>query len=377
VQSEAVQAPESAFEKEMKVTAETGEKVKSIQEQEASKEAQVYQTAATDIQNLAAKASSEKQRLQKMMDQVNQSIMNNEIDPGRYMANMGTVGKISTTLGLILGGIGAGMTGGPNLAYKALESAIDRDVESQKLDLNKKNNLLTAYYKMYGDVEQAEAATKAQIMSLVQLKANQLAAQSKSAQASEQNKLFQAQLESKKEQYQNQQAQLAADRQLSQMTQAPTAERPSDEQIYSYIDRRNLPDKAKADTKDAYTDYQAAMQGISDFKEIMSDQHVLSQLSAYKNPIQRLELLNTYKVALAPIVKAVTGETRMSDQEFKNFVEPLLSGPLTTKEALDKKIDIMIRSKMQDFKRYTTKLKGVGLNLPMPVIGESVPTTKK
>jgi hypothetical protein len=214
-------------------------------------------------------------------------------------------------------------------------------------------------------------------MSLVQLKANQLAAQSKSAQASEQNKLFQAQLESKKEQYQNQQAQLAADRQLSQMTQAPTAERPSDEQIYSYIDRRNLPDKAKADTKDAYTDYQAAMQGISDFKEIMSDQHVLSQLSAYKNPIQRLELLNTYKVALAPIVKAVTGETRMSDQEFKNFVEPLLSGPLTTKEALDKKIDIMIRSKMQDFKRYTTKLKGVGLNLPMPVIGESVPTTKK
>jgi hypothetical protein len=32
---------------------------------------------------------------------------------------------------------------------------------------------------------------------------------------------------------------------------------------------------------------------------------------------------------------------------------------------------------MQDFKRYTTKLKGVGLNLPMPVIGESVPTTKK
>lgn len=367
----------SAFEKEMEVTAKTAEEVKGIQEREAAQQANAYGSAMKQLQDLAVKSSQEKERLRGMMDQVNKSITENQIDPNRFMGNKGTLGRIGTALGLILGGIGQGMTGGrENLAMRALENAIDRDIDAQKQELGKKNNLLTAYYKMYGDLEQAEAATKAQIMSMTQLQANQIAARSKSQQAQQQNLLFQAQLNTKKEQYENQQAQVAADRELSKSTRAMGAQMPSEEQVYSYVDRRNLPDKAKADVKDAYTDYQAAMQGISDFKQIMSDQHLLSQLSSYKNPVQRLELLSTYKVALAPIVKAVTGETRMSDQEFKTFVEPLLSGPLTTKEALDKKIDIMIKSKMQDFKRYTTKLKGVGLDFPMPVVGEPIKTVK-
>lgn len=369
--------PKSAYEKELEITAQTAEEVKGIQEREAADQAAAYGSAINQLQNSAVKASQEKERLRGMMEQVNKSIMENQIDPNRFMGNMSTLGRIGTALGLILGGIGKGMTGGrENLALRALENAIDRDIDAQKQELGKKNNLLTAYYKMYGDLEQAEAATKAQIMSMTQLQANQIAARSKSQQAQQQNLLFQAQLNTKREQYENQQAQMAADKELSKSTRAMGAQMPSEEQVYSYIDRRSLPDKAKADVKDAYTDYQAAMQGISDFKEIMSDQHLLSQLNAYKNPVQRLELLSTYKVALAPIVKAVTGETRMSDQEFRNFVEPLLSGPLTTKEALDKKIDIMIKSKMQDFKRYTTKLKGVGLDFPMPVVGEPIKTIK-
>lgn len=369
--------PKSAYEKEMQVTAETGQAVKDIQADEAKKEAAVYGETIKNLQDLGTRMSDEKLRLRKHIDDVNKAISDNQIDPSRYMSNMSTMGRISTAVGLILGGIGAGMTQGQNLAYKALESAIDRDVDAQKLELNKKNNLLTAYYKMYGDLEQAESATKAQLMSIAQLKANQYAAQSRSAQAVEQNKLFQAQVASKQEQLMNQQAQVAADKQLSEMTKVPTAPKPTAEQVFEYINRKNATEKQKNEGIEAYDEYAKANESIETLKALMNDQAKLSKLSAFKNPYDRAQLLSTYMVALAPIVKSVTGESRLSNEEFQLFVKPLLSTPFTDPQTLTKQINVLIQSKQPEIKGYTNKLKRFGLYYEMPVLEQPIPAARK
>lgn len=290
------------------------------------------------------------------------------------MGSMGTVGRISTALGLILGGMGSGLTGGKNLAFEALQNAIDRDVDAQKLQLDKKNNLLTAYYKIYGDMEQAEAATKSQLMSMAQMQAGLITAKSQSKQAEQQNIILQAQTAAKIQQYDDAVAQVSADKQLSEMTKVPTAVKPTDEQVFSYIDRKSTSDKQKDLAKEAYTEYFSGLEGVEVLKQLMNDQAKLAELTSYKSPADRAQLLATYKVALAPIVKGVTGETRMSDQEFKTFINPLISKVYTDPETVKKQINILIQSKFPEMKKQLLRLKGVGLHYEMPLLEETIPS---
>lgn len=87
-------------------------------------------------------------------------IQNGHIDPKHYWNAMGTGQKVSTSIGLILGGIGSGLTGGPNPALGFLNSQIDRDVEAQKADLGKKENLLSFNMRQFGNLHDAATMTK-------------------------------------------------------------------------------------------------------------------------------------------------------------------------------------------------------------------------
>ena len=102
----------------------------------------------------------------KLMEDYNHTVneMNNgTIDSKHFLTEMSTGKKIATGIGLILGGMGAGLTHGRNQALDYLNSQIDRDIDSQKANLGKQQSLLAANMHQYGNLRDATEATKAQI----------------------------------------------------------------------------------------------------------------------------------------------------------------------------------------------------------------------
>ena len=92
------------------------------------------------------------------------AIQNGKVDPNRVWHNASTGGKISAALGLILGGIGAGLTHGPNLALQVLNKTIDDDIDSQRTEQSKNMNLYKLNEEEYGNATRAKLATKAQML---------------------------------------------------------------------------------------------------------------------------------------------------------------------------------------------------------------------
>lgn len=117
------------------------------------------------------------QDLRQKANQLSQDIATFRVDPEKFWNNKSAGSKFGTALSVILGGIGAGLQGTTqNAALGVLQKSIDLDIESQKLDLGKKQTLLSDNLRMQGDLRSAEAATRAQYESLFQGKLAQLVA---------------------------------------------------------------------------------------------------------------------------------------------------------------------------------------------------------
>jgi hypothetical protein len=114
---------------------------------------QKRQDAQANYQDHFDKLDQERQNFQ-------QDLINQHIDPGHYLASIGTVGKISTGIGLILGGMGGGLTHQENPALKFLQSQIDRDISAQQMELGKKENLLSANMRQFGNLKDATDMTR-------------------------------------------------------------------------------------------------------------------------------------------------------------------------------------------------------------------------
>ncbi len=107
------------------------------------------------LRNLTMEAQQNAWNHNVEVENIVSDMKNDKIDPNRYVNNMGTGKKISTAIGLILGGIGGGLLGQENAAMKFLNESINRDVEGQKMEMGKKQNLLSALEKQYGDKQDA------------------------------------------------------------------------------------------------------------------------------------------------------------------------------------------------------------------------------
>jgi len=127
------------------------------QAQVASSAADQYKALDNEMKQTLVSRSAGQQKLFN-------DYMTGKVDPNRYWHNLGTGGRISASIGMILSGIGAGMSGGPNLAVQMLDRNIDRDIESQKLDLGKKGTALDMYMKQTGDLTSAMHLVKAEAL---------------------------------------------------------------------------------------------------------------------------------------------------------------------------------------------------------------------
>jgi len=148
-----------------------------VQGQIGQQQANAYQKKLEDLTNLHTEAQKNRDTWAKEIQSVAHDVMTKNIDPNQFMAHKGTWGKISTGLGLILGGIGGGLTHQENPALKFLNTQINNDIEAQKANLGKQDNLLGHMMRQYGNITEAENAARIHIMAMMQGQLGKIAAQ--------------------------------------------------------------------------------------------------------------------------------------------------------------------------------------------------------
>ena len=125
-------------------------------------ETSTYQLArAADAQKAADQYQDHIKNLNDDYQSFVDDVQQQHIDPNRYMANKSTLGKIGTVLSVALGGLGT-INGGRNVALDMLNRSIDQDIDAQKAELGKRENLLSANMRQYGNVR--DAADMSRIM---------------------------------------------------------------------------------------------------------------------------------------------------------------------------------------------------------------------
>lgn len=97
-------------------------------------------------------------------DGIFNDIANSKVDPNHFWQEKSTGSKLLAGIGMIFSGMGSGLAGGPNLAHQVIQRAIDRDIDAQKANIGKKQNLLAYYQRQTGDDIAARQMTKATML---------------------------------------------------------------------------------------------------------------------------------------------------------------------------------------------------------------------
>lgn len=157
--------------------------------------AKVYADTADKMQKAEADRQTQLRAVDDEQQKIKDSIISNKIDPNHYWNSQETSTKIGMLAGIVLSGIGSGLSGQQNLAMQVMQKNIDRDVEAQQANLGSKKTLLEANLKRYGNIDQAAAATRLNLLSVTQAQISAAAAQQGSAQAMANAKMANAQLD--------------------------------------------------------------------------------------------------------------------------------------------------------------------------------------
>lgn len=153
------------------------EMMKADQQLEAAKNHE------TQVKQMQGDYDAQLKTLNGQREILQKQLATREVDPDRYINNMTLGRRVSTGIGLILGGIGGSLTGKENPALQMLNQAIDHDVNAQKANIDKDNNLLSQNLKQYGNLNDAMAATRAMTSEIFQAKLTQAAAQAANPEA--------------------------------------------------------------------------------------------------------------------------------------------------------------------------------------------------
>lgn len=121
-----------------------------------------------NMDDLALQHKNTFERLDREQADYQKLLLDGKVDPKRYFNDMGTGKRVKTAIALILGGIGAGLTRGPNLALQLIDKAVDNDIAAQKAELGKTETLLNLNMRKYGNAQAAEAATRLQYNTALQ-----------------------------------------------------------------------------------------------------------------------------------------------------------------------------------------------------------------
>lgn len=136
--------------------------------EEGIRNAHVYEDANRKIENYLEDSNEAADAVSRQNETLAQEVAKTNIDPRNYFHNMSTGQRIGNAIALIVGGIGAGLTHGPNMALQAMNNAIERDMEAQKMNLGKKQSLLSLNMQRFKDIRAAQTATLMQMNAMTQ-----------------------------------------------------------------------------------------------------------------------------------------------------------------------------------------------------------------
>lgn len=146
-------------------------------------EGKAEQKAIEDTQTKVAALPTQADIVKKYADadaSFEKQLKDQKLDPNRYWHNLGTGSKIAAGIGMILGGIGAGLNGtNQNQVANMIQSNIDRDIEAQKNDQSKTMNLWKMNREALGNDLAANLATQNQAYTALKYNLEKAAAQFK------------------------------------------------------------------------------------------------------------------------------------------------------------------------------------------------------
>lgn len=144
--------------------------------QSQAQNAETYGKEAQGMQDLHQKYEQIGNEIHQKYEDLAAKVEQGHIDPSQWWNSKSTGSQIATAIGMMFAGAGLGASGHPELASKAIDDAINRDIDAQKADLSNKNSLLGKYMEMYNNLPQAEAAARLTLHAATEGLVNQQAA---------------------------------------------------------------------------------------------------------------------------------------------------------------------------------------------------------
>lgn len=105
-------------------------------------------------------------------DKIMRAYQNKELNPDHYWQSHS---KIASGIGMMLSGIGSGLTGQPNMAMQVVNNGINRDIDAQKNSQEKSMNLWKMNREVLGSDLAADLATKNQMLTGLKFKLDKAA----------------------------------------------------------------------------------------------------------------------------------------------------------------------------------------------------------
>lgn len=132
------------------------------------KQVQAYKEHLQDTENNQKMISGNANMMKQATQRFDQFNTNHPFNENQYWDDKSVPGKITSAIGLMLGGGGSGLTGGPNFASDFLNKQIDRNIEGQKTRMGQQKSIYDAYQNLFGDNNISTDLTKVNMLSRMQ-----------------------------------------------------------------------------------------------------------------------------------------------------------------------------------------------------------------
>ena len=149
----------------------------------ATQQAQVYEEQMKELQLNEIARKTQADAAMQEINKLQNDVLTQKIDPTRVWSNMSTGNRVLAGISIFLGGVAGGMQGTENRALGIIQDAVNKDIDAQKAEMGKKQNMLSVNMAKYNNIQDAANATKAQLLSITQAQINQAAAKMGSKQA--------------------------------------------------------------------------------------------------------------------------------------------------------------------------------------------------
>lgn len=295
--------------------------------QQAKAQQDVLKQQAAEQQAAMADFNQKQQQYAQEVNAVMEDYKKNYINPNHYQESQSSGQKVMTAIGLILGGMGAGLTGGENMAAKFLSQQIDRDIEAQKANLGKTQSILSFNLQKFGNMRDAVSMTEAMMKGIYATKLDEAGNNAKDkiagARAKQAAATFAAGIMP------------AIDKTAQGQVAQGVLNNPNASPLTKI---QALPKEMRDNAIKELNDYKNIQAKLGQVDSVMRE--AFKNTSAGEklmNPIQSGQRRQVAFAQLFPIAKAIAGE-RMTDADARALIEPYLPGMTTNQETMEMNI---------------------------------------